>query len=542
MDIIYGIDLGTSNCLAAKATKVFDQVEIDCLIDDFGNESFPSVVHFSDEENIIVGEKAKRLLPDYPEATAELVKLLLGKEREVKIFLGGVEKNFSPQEISALLLRHFNYLHQNNIKRAVLTVPAYFDDNKKAATLQAGELAGIEIVELIEEPSAAIMYHLFDHYHRNNKKLLKKGEEKNYLVFDFGGGTLDLSFIKVELDDNNHLKPTVQIKEGDTELGGNLIDLEFTKLILEYLDEDYDDPFTNSLIYEFKYYYNNGRFRMEIDNEVKEFIIRLKNTLEHVKIKLSFKESELIEFGILEYENYNFTREEFEEDILEVFFRDRVLEILSKIKEKNRNNDPIDEVILVGGTSQIPYFRNLISIHFPELKDNIVVSGNYENAIAMGASILGAIISGTEVAPFGKNRCYNIVSHNILVNDSLFINYGTKFPFAEPEKLSFEIEHALQTKISINISEQYESYNSSLKKRELQSRTIKKLNFYHPFFYKGEELSISLEINDHGLLYFNAIHETTKENIDFEADKMFQLEDHELDEATSNIKKYHDII
>lgn len=540
-ETIYGIDLGTSNCLCAKATKLFGEVEIDCLMDDEGHNSFPSVVYFASSEEVIVGDKAKQLLPDFPERTVELVKLTLGKEKEIRI---ETEKQgdlkLSPQEVTALLLRHFNQLHENNIKKAILTVPAYFDDNEKSATLQAGELAGIEIIELIEEPSAAIMYHLFGKYEKVREKLQLGDHYKNYLVFDFGGGTLDLSFIKVELDEDGDIRPNVLIKEGDSELGGNLIDLEFTKLVLEILEENYDDLFLEQVISEFEYYYENQKFKKGIEQNVKEFIMRLKNTLENAKIELSIKDEVLIEFGNLNYENLPFTRDEFETDILEEFFRDRVIEILLKIKEKNLNNEAIHEVVLVGGTSQIPYFKKLISNHFPELKDNLVISKDYDNAVAKGAAILGAIKSGESIPPFGKNRCYNIVSHDILVNNNLILPFGTQFPLAEPKKLLFTIRHALQTNINIDISERYEKYDPRVKKRILQKKQIKNLKFFHPFFYTGDHLSIGLDINEHGLLFFNATHVETSEKIEFESEKFYNLTKMDFKEAQNKLENIRD--
>jgi molecular chaperone DnaK (HSP70) len=541
-DPIYGIDLGTSNCLCAKATKLFDEVDIDCLMDDDGNISFPSVVHFSDREGVVIGKKAKNLLPDFPEKTIELVKLKLGKEKDIRIESEDqIDKLYSPQEITALLLRHFNLLHDNNIRNAILTVPAYFDDNQKAATLQAGELAGINIIELIEEPSAAIMYHLFEQYKNNKEKQLKPGEFKNYLVFDFGGGTLDLSFIKVELDEDQNIKPTVMIKEGDNELGGNIIDLEFTKLILGYLDEDEDDDFTNVVVEEFEYYYNHHHFRKGIEAHAKEFIMRLKNTLEHAKIELSLKDEVIIEFGNLEYENMTFTRDEFEDDILEEFFRDRVIDVLNRVKEKNTKNEKVHEVVLVGGTSQIPYFKKLISIHFPELQDHLVLSKDYDNAVAKGASILGAIKSGEDIPPFGKNRCYNIVSHNIFIGERKIIDYGVKFPFEVPIIVSGRISHALQPKLNIDINEEVETYDQTTKKRIKVMKPIKQLTFYHPFFYTRQRISIQIEINEHGIFYFTATHDDTNESIDFEAEKLFHLNEKAYEQARTTLENIKDL-
>lgn len=542
MEMIYGIDLGTSNCLAAKATNLFDEIEVDCLIDDVGNISFPSIVHFATDEQVLIGEEAKRLLPDYPEKTIELVKLKMGKAKEIEIETRGTSfKKYSPQEISALLLKHFNHLHDQKIKKAILTVPAYFDDNEKAATLQAGKLAGIEIVELIEEPSAAIMYHLYNQYKQNKKNFINKKESKVYLVFDFGGGTLDLSLINVELDSKGNIKPTVLLKEGDSELGGNVIDLELLKLILEDLDAEYNDAFTNQVLTEFDHYYTHRRFSKSMDSKIKEFILRLKNTAEYAKIQLSTKDEVRIEYGLRAYENFDFSREDFEEEILEVYFRNRVIDILTKIKEKDQGRHQINEVILVGGTSQIPYFRKLISVQFPELKNQIIISEDYDNAIAKGAAILGAIKNNIEVPPFGRNRCFNTVSHNVLVNNELFIPYGTKFPFTKPMHKQFPIKHALQRNIPIEICEEYEKYNFEAKQRTLQRRIVKDVKFYHPFFYSGEKLTLILEIDDHGLLHFSAIHNETKEQIDFESEKLFQLDQHEFKDAFEKLSRVKEI-
>ena len=174
MNNIYGIDLGTSNCLAAELDEIYDELEINCLRDKEGNISFPSVIYFA-EGGEIIGQKAQKLLPSYPDNTIELVKIRMGQiKKEIRVQINNKIEYYSPQEISAYFLDYFNQIHENQLEKAVVTVPAYFDQNQRQATLQAGEIADINIVELIDEPAAEILYHIFDYYKKNNHIDLKE--------------------------------------------------------------------------------------------------------------------------------------------------------------------------------------------------------------------------------------------------------------------------------------------------------------------------------------------------------------------------------
>lgn len=542
MEAIYGIDLGTSNCLTARVLKVFDDIEVHSLIDKNGNDSFASVVHFVEEDEVIVGDRAKLLLPEYPDRTVEYVKLRLGKEKTIQINTENGYKYITPQEVTALLLRHFNVLHQNQIKTAVLTVPAHIDENQKSAVLEAGKLAGIEIIDIFEEPSAAVMYHLFNQYKSQGNIQLRPGEYRNYLVFDFGGGTLDLSIIKVELDEDGNVKPSVIAKDGDSTLGGNVIDNELTRWFLEELKIEYGDTFIREALVHFNFFIENKYFRSDIDPNMKQFLLRLKNTAEYVKVQLSSQEEQLVEVGRLEYKNFTIERSDFEEEILEPIFKFRVIKALETLKSKNTNDEVIDEVLLVGGTSQIPYFEKLIATFFEELADRITIIDEYRLAVAKGAAILGAIASGIYVPPFGNNLVYNTVSHNIFVNNTLLIERGLPYPFKYPKIARFQIKHALQTSILIKIFEEYEVFDRVKQNRVNQRRMIKKIKFYHPFFYRGETITIHLQIDHYGLLSFKAIHDDTNEEIDFKLDHIFSLSEEEFQKARERISRIKDRI
>lgn len=539
METIYGIDLGTSNCLVAEVIDLFDEVNIDCLMDDEGNISFPSVVHFKEEYDSIVGEKAKNLLPDYPDSTIDLIKTKIGHEREIEVKIGEGKVTFSPQEIAALFLKHSNDLHDNKIKKAVVTIPANFGQNENDATLQVGEIGGIEVVGLVNEPTAAIMYHLFKIYEENNS--LDIDDYKNYLVFDFGGGTLDLALIRFEYDEDGNLKPKGLLKGGDPDLGGHLIDLEFTKYMIEELKEEYDDAFSNEALKEFKYYYKNKRFSPNIKEKIKEFILRMRNTIEYSKIQLSKKDKVKIEFGKREYENFEIDREEFEEEILDEYFRDRIIKTLDKFKAKNKKNYRIDEVVMVGGSSQIPYFTNLIKVYFPNLKNRIVISDDYDNAVAKGAAIMGAIKSGQEVPPFGKNKFVDIIPYDLYIEyknkEELFVPSGTPYSLPKPVEKSITIKHSLQTNIHILLKEKYEKYDQNSKEMRLIENIVKDVRFYHPFFYNNEQVAVSLCVDEKGMFHFTSKHDVTNESIDFQAEKLYQLSNKELETAKDRISK-----
>ena len=193
----YGIDLGTSNCLISKViSNLDDTFDVKCLTDDEGEDSFPSVVYFENEQNYKVGEKARKHLFTEPDSTVELIKIRLGKTHKIQVRTKNSRFEKSPQEISSYLLKHFNTIHSDNIENVVVTVPAFFDQNQKEATMQAGIIADIKPQSLIEEPTAAIMYHIFSEYKAKGINFMNM-PQKNVLVFDFGGGTLDLSLIEL---------------------------------------------------------------------------------------------------------------------------------------------------------------------------------------------------------------------------------------------------------------------------------------------------------------------------------------------------------
>ena len=544
----YGIDLGTSNCLIAKViSNLDDSYDVKCLTDDEGEDSFPSVVYFENEHNYKVGENARKLLYTESDSTVELIKIRLGKTHKIQVKTPNGEFEKSPQEISSYLLRHFSKIHSEKIENVVVTVPAFFDQNQKEATMQAGVIADIKPQSLIEEPTAAIMYHIFSEYQTHGINFMNM-PKKNVLVFDFGGGTLDLSLIELTKD-NDEIIPKVLAIGGDEELGGNNIDFLFTKIILDYLRrKNPDDSFICGVYNIFDEYYDTYiddhilRFPDDTPDEVKNFIFRLKRNLEQIKIKLSSSEEERI---VLEgkYKPIRITRDTFEKKILmddDINIKERIKAALDTIsKQAKKQNVPLHEVLLIGGSSQIPFVKRIIMETFKELnwsEEHIVFSDDFEKAVAKGAAIQSAIMSGVPIPPFMHNKCSSIVARDIELEHAggskLFIKMGTSYPLEKKEKHIVEIGHSLSEKVTLKLNEIVD---------ENCKRQICDFQFYLPIYYTNDPIEVSMDIDEAGLYRIEAIHLNTSEAVEFEPNKQFSLSDKQIQDATMSAKTMRDI-
>lgn len=544
----YGIDLGTSNCLIAKVTQNLDEsFDVKCLSDDDGYDSFPSVVYFQDDKQFKVGASAVKHLYDKPDSTIELVKVRLGKTNALEISAGDNVFTKSPQEISSYILCHLNSLHKNQIDNAVITVPAFFDQSQKDATMQAGTLAGMTPKFLIEEPTAAIMYHIFSEYRLKNSDFFGTKKEKNVLVFDFGGGTLDLSLIRI-MNEEDVIVPKVLAIGGDTELGGNIIDFIFTRIILKILQTKYkDDSFIQAVSDAFNDYYDNYiyehklRFNENVPNNVKNFIFRLKRNLEQIKIKLSTEEKTDIIFEG-QYKPITITRENFEKAVLQsddLNIKDRIITALAQISKKRIK---ISEVLLIGGSSQIPYVKEIIVEAFETMgitKELISLSYDFDQAVAKGAAIQAAIADGVPIPPFMLNKCESIVARDIELehsgNSQLFVPMGTEYPFEQKKEFTLRIGHALSETVSLRLNEVIVKGNFSEKQQ------ICKFEFYLPIYYTNDDIIVAMNINEAGLYQIEAFHKNTGEGVEFEPHKRFSLSENEMRKASLAVKAMTDI-
>jgi Fe-S protein assembly chaperone HscA len=371
-DHIVGIDLGTTNSLVAimeaGAPRVIPGVDGDKLV--------PSVVSLLETGEPVVGNPARQLLIDHPERSVYSAKRLMGKgiddvQDELKLFpfhiaegsesvirikLG--DRTFTPPEIGALVLRQLKKNAEADlgapVNKAVITVPAYFNDAQRQATKDAGRIAGLEVLRLVNEPTAAALAYGLD-----------KRKEGIVAVYDLGGGTFDISILK--LHDGIF---EVLATNGDTHLGGDDIDNRMMRIALEDIASEWGiDLATNG-----------------------EAVQTLRREVIRAKEDLSFATSVALVF---EWQGKRYlreiTRELFEKLITDIV--DRTLgPCRSCIKDAKVTVDQIDEVVLVGGSTRIPMVRNAVEVLF-RAKPHIDL--NPDEVVALGAAVQAGILEGT---------------------------------------------------------------------------------------------------------------------------------------------------
>jgi Fe-S protein assembly chaperone HscA len=365
-DKVVGIDLGTTNSLVAW----MDLARPDVL------PIVPSIVSLSPSGEIIVGDKARQELIDHPDRTIYSVKRLMGRgiadvQEELKLFpfriaddsesiirvlLG--EKTFTPPEISAFILRQ---LKQNAeaalgqaVTKAVITVPAYFNDAQRQATRDAGRIAGLEILRLVNEPTAAALAYGLD-----------KRQEGIIAVYDLGGGTFDISILK--LHDGIF---EVLATNGDTHLGGDDIDNRLLHIALEDLQSEWSEDLSH----------------------VGEAVQTLRQEIIRAKESLSFLPAAQIDFA-WHGKRYHreITRELFENLIKDIL--DRTLSPCRNcMKDAGVTPEQIDEVVLVGGSTRIPMVRSAVEVLF-RAKPHTEL--NPDEVVALGAAVQAGILAGT---------------------------------------------------------------------------------------------------------------------------------------------------
>ncbi|PON70448.1 Heat shock protein 70 family [Parasponia andersonii] len=378
-----GIDLGTTySCVGVWLN---DRVEI--IPNDQGNRTTPSYVAFTDTERLI-GDAAKNQVALNPENTVFDAKRLIGRrfsdpsvQSDMKLWpfkvipgpgdkpmivvrYKGEEKRFSPEEISSMVLTKMRETAEaflgHTINNAVVTVPAYFNDSQRQATKDAGAIAGLNVIRIINEPTAAAIAYGLD-------KKASKREEQNVLIFDLGGGTFDVSILTIE-EGIFEVKATA----GDTHLGG----------------EDFDNRLVNHFVAEFR-----RKHKKDISGRARA-LRRLRTACERAKRALSSTTQTTIEVDSL-YEGIDFyatiTRARFEELCMDLFRK--CMEPVEKcLRDAKIDKSQVHEVVLVGGSTRIPKVQQLLQDFFngKELCKSI----NPDEAVAYGAAVQAAILTG----------------------------------------------------------------------------------------------------------------------------------------------------
>ncbi|MCK4429415.1 MAG: molecular chaperone DnaK, partial [Candidatus Aenigmarchaeota archaeon] len=357
---IIGIDLGTSNSQASVMMGGKPTIVPSAEGSTLYGKAFPSVVAFAKDGQLLVGEPARRQAVSNPDGTITEAKRKIGSDYKFKVN----EKEYSPQQISAYLLqkikRDAEAFVGEPVKKAVITVPAYFDDNQRTATKDAGKIAGLEVVRLVNEPTAASMAYGID----------KKEEKHKILVFDFGGGTLDVTIMEFEEGAFDVLSTS-----GDTHLGGTDMD----RVIVDYIADEF-------------------KKQEGVDIKADKMAVqRVKEGAEKAKIELSTVLETEINLPYItatkegpKHLVMKMTRAKLEELIEPIVEKCRA-PIENAIKDSKLSKDKIDKIILVGGPTRMPIVQKFIE-NFTGKKPEGGVDPM--ECVAAGAAIQGAVLSG----------------------------------------------------------------------------------------------------------------------------------------------------
>ena len=393
-----GIDLGTTySCVG-----IFRDDRIEIIANDQGNRTTPSFVAFTDTERLI-GDAAKNQVAMNPHNTVFDAKRLIGRKFAdaevqadmkhfpfkvidkgtkpvVEVEFKGENKQFTPEEISSMVLTKMRETAESylggTVNNAVVTVPAYFNDSQRQATKDAGLIAGLNVLRIINEPTAAAIAYGLD----------KKAEgERNVLIFDLGGGTFDVSLLTIE-EGIFEVKSTA----GDTHLGG----------------EDFDNRLVNHFVNEFKRKFScyltastptnfddSGKHKKDLSTNARA-LRRLRTACERAKRTLSSSAQTSIEIDSL-YEGIDFytsiTRARFEE-LCQDLFRSTMEPVERVLRDAKIDKSSVHEIVLVGGSTRIPRIQKLVSDFFNGKEPNKSI--NPDEAVAYGAAVQAAILSG----------------------------------------------------------------------------------------------------------------------------------------------------
>ena len=520
-----GIDLGTTYCCIG----VINNDNVDIIANDQGQRTTPSYISFTEEERLI-GAAAKSVASRNPKNTIYDAKRLIGRNFDeqcvkndmklwsfdvvsgnknnplIKVEYKNKEKLLTPEEVSSMLLIHLKETAEafigDKVTKAVITVPAYFNDAQRKATKDAGKIAGLEVLRIINEPTAAALA-----YGLQNKK----EKEQNVLIFDLGGGTFDVSILTID-DGIFEVKSTA----GDTHLGG----------------EDFDNVLVEICLNEFIKKYKDR----EIKNNVKA-VRKLKTACEAAKRTLSTTTVTTIEIDSL-YNGidftYKITRAKFESECTHLF-KKCMAPIDKVLLDAELSKGKIDEVVLVGGSTRVPKIQAMLSEYFNNKA--LCKSINPDEAVAYGAAIQASILSGND----------NSVTKDLLLLDvtplslgietageimTTLISRNTSVPTKKTQIFSTYADN--QEAVTLNVFEgerQFVRDNNKLGTFDLQG--------IPPMPRGVPQIEITYDVDANGILTVSAIEKSTGKTQDITiTNDNNRLNKDEIDEMIQNAEKF----